>query len=276
MHYNRQSQFELFPGESGQPIEKADSRFFLTSLTLSLENLVVVGVVIIMGMVIAFSLGVERGKKGARLGTSPVLEASPGESLAAPAPVVKSTVPLIPTSAPVVKTTLVDTKTSTVKTAVMKTTPSALKPGTIPTPVVKTALPASKTNNLNTKAMPSVPANSKDAGPIIVPVSGGKTAARPVEVVVPVSSGLPSAAPETVAQEKKIDKGYTVQVASYAQTDSAERESIGLKKRGYETFILPKGKYFILCVGKFADKAEADIFLVKLKKQYKDCLVRSF
>ena len=51
------------------------------------------------------------------------------------------------------------------------------------------------------------------------------------------------------------------------------REDLG--KKGFETIVMQKGKYAILCVGKFNQMNEAKATIAKLKSKYKDCLVRS-
>lgn len=59
----KQSQFELFP----EAIEGAEKdtrpRHFFSSLTFSFENIVISGIFILMAIVIAFSLGVEKGRR---------------------------------------------------------------------------------------------------------------------------------------------------------------------------------------------------------------------
>ncbi len=77
------------------------------------------------------------------------------------------------------------------------------------------------------------------------------------------------------ARKKKVDSTYTVQVASFRKKVYAEKEAMDLKKKGYEIFVVPKGDYSIVCVGKFAYKNEANQMSRKLRKRYKDCLVRS-
>jgi cell division septation protein DedD len=67
---------------------------------------------------------------------------------------------------------------------------------------------------------------------------------------------------------------YTVQVASFKKQEFAEDEAHGLKAKGYETFIVPKGQHLIVCAGRFGDQGEAKVFSGKLKSKYKDCLVR--
>ena len=66
-HHNRQSQFELFPGASNQSTPKTKSRFFMSQVTFSFENLIIFGIIIIISMVMSFSLGVDRGYKRSRL-----------------------------------------------------------------------------------------------------------------------------------------------------------------------------------------------------------------
>jgi len=59
----RQSQFELFP-QTLANYEKANRPAYLfSSLTLSLENIIIVAIILIMAVLFSFSLGVEKGKK---------------------------------------------------------------------------------------------------------------------------------------------------------------------------------------------------------------------
>ena len=70
------------------------------------------------------------------------------------------------------------------------------------------------------------------------------------------------------------NKTYTIQVASFKREEYALAEAQDLKKKGHDILVLGKGQHFIVCVGKFLSENEAKIFSGKLKKQYKDCLVR--
>lgn len=76
------------------------------------------------------------------------------------------------------------------------------------------------------------------------------------------------------ALEKKEKGTFTIQVASFKEKEKAQMEAKRLKAKGYEIFVFPKGKYSIVCVGKFAIKDEATEFSNKLKNKYNDCLVR--
>jgi len=68
--------------------------------------------------------------------------------------------------------------------------------------------------------------------------------------------------------------GYTIQLASYKGRQSADKEADTLKKKGLTAFVVYKGDYVILCAGKFSDKEQARNSMSKLKKQYKDCILR--
>ncbi|MFH1360553.1 MAG: SPOR domain-containing protein [Candidatus Omnitrophota bacterium] len=70
---------------------------------------------------------------------------------------------------------------------------------------------------------------------------------------------------------------YTIQVASFQKEEYAQKEASRLKKDGfshYEIFVLPKGKFSIVCVGSFSQRNDAQENLSQLKRKYKDCLVR--
>ena len=81
--------------------------------------------------------------------------------------------------------------------------------------------------------------------------------------------------PDTQTVMKEIlDIAYTIQVASFKNKEHAHEEATALKRKGYEIFVMPKGNYSIVCVGKFLKKDQAHDTLSQLKKKYKDCLVR--
>lgn len=61
--FGKQSQFELFPGASGNNPPVGKQAGLTKDLTLSLENIIVLFIVFVMALVFFFSCGVERGKK---------------------------------------------------------------------------------------------------------------------------------------------------------------------------------------------------------------------
>ncbi len=122
-------------------------------------------------------------------------------------------------------------------------------------------------------------------------LAAGSTSLKPIQTVAPGVSAKtivgPTAAKSIpVAQnaavplastdsKKLVDKGYTVQVASYKQESYAQKEVGVLQKKGYEAFVVAKGSFSIVCVGQFAQKDEAQKISKKLKSIYKDNLIRS-
>ena len=81
--------------------------------------------------------------------------------------------------------------------------------------------------------------------------------------------------PVELALKTEAEILYTIQVAS-VKLGSSYADKIASNLRGYgkETFILPKGNFSVVCVGKFKGKSEAQQFSKKLKSKYNDCLVR--
>ena len=79
-------------------------------------------------------------------------------------------------------------------------------------------------------------------------------------------------APEEDIKEKEVF--YSIQLATYTKKEIAEAEAEKLKRKGLNPLLLKKGKYLILCVGKFETKEEAKNLLVNLKKRYTDCFLR--
>jgi len=64
MHINyKQTQFELFPGASREAPDSEKLKFFFSSITLTLENIIVLTVLLFMGIIVSFSFGVEKGKR---------------------------------------------------------------------------------------------------------------------------------------------------------------------------------------------------------------------
>lgn len=79
---------------------------------------------------------------------------------------------------------------------------------------------------------------------------------------------------QPVIEQKIIVSPYTIQVASFAQEKYAKEEAKKLQIHGLETFVLNKGKYSIVCIGKFGAKEETKGILRRLKGTYKDLIVR--
>jgi len=74
--------------------------------------------------------------------------------------------------------------------------------------------------------------------------------------------------------EEILQDVYTIQVASFKLEKNAQREADSLKDIGYESFVVPKGNYSIVCVGKFLAHYQAKELAQRLKPRYRDNLVR--
>jgi cell division septation protein DedD len=101
--------------------------------------------------------------------------------------------------------------------------------------------------------------------------------------VTPSAAGVPINASADVplrplqAEAVKLEQGknnYTIQVASISKNKNVKSELASLRNKGYTAFSLVKGKYTVICVGKFEEKEDAKVKLQKLKTRYPDCQIR--
>lgn len=79
---------------------------------------------------------------------------------------------------------------------------------------------------------------------------------------------------QAILKEAPKNGSYTIQVASISQSKNVKKELSNLKNKGFSAFSLLKGKYTVICVGRFNDRKEAKGRLEKLKSSYPDCQVR--
>ena len=210
----KQSQFELFPGTTGGSSDIAKPRYLFANLTLSIENVVIIGIITLMSMVFAFSLGVEKGKK-----------VKNSSSVRQPLPVV--------------------TKEVVVAAALPAPEKAATLNSSVKTPTASAPLAQINQTKKNSVAAGAPPANS---------------------LRVKETFSLPSSS----------NKPYTIQVASFKDDQYAQKEASVLKNKNLDSFVIAKGNFFIVCIGKFSKKEEANGLLSKLKRTYNDCLVRRF
>jgi len=198
MFNDKQSQFELFPGSSEFFLEPGKPHARIKNLTLSVENIIVLSIILLMSFVLLFSFGVEHGKKLARKIDGRGIN---GQNRA----------------------TLDKAKFHKIE----ENSNEALKE----TAVLERTV------------------DSKNAGE-------QKIFEVPVEIKI-------------MAEDY-----YTVQVASFKSKTRAQKEADSLQNVGHDTFVVPKGSYSIVCVGKFPLQAEAKKFSKHLRTRYQDLLVR--
>ncbi len=105
--------------------------------------------------------------------------------------------------------------------------------------------------------------------PAVSPVAQAFTPLEKAQTARPVRKEFSNG-----VKERNSLTGFTVQIASYASRDYAQKEALSLNKKGISAAVIAKGKYFILCAGNFSNRQAAEMLLTKLKKQYRDCMVR--
>jgi hypothetical protein len=97
------------------------------------------------------------------------------------------------------------------------------------------------------------------------PASSSSTGRVPTDTRSSVKEPVPT------APQKK----YTIMVASYIKKDDAQKDAVRLKKAGFPVYITPSGRFFVIKVGDFNDRAQADAALATLKKKYKDVYIKT-
>jgi cell division septation protein DedD len=194
------TQIELFPKSGEQIFSSARQPFVIKDLTLSAENIIVLGIIFIVSMVVFFSIGVERGKFLA--------------------------IESMPETVEIVKARNSD------------------KPLSV---------------------------QDSSAG------SEGAVKPRSADGDADASSSEVTESEKREVLEIPIEEHfrYTIQVASFSSLRYAQKEAEQLEKRGHESFIMPKGKHQIVCVGRFSGKGEAKEYAHKIKDRYQDYLIRS-
>jgi len=61
---------------------------------------------------------------------------------------------------------------------------------------------------------------------------------------------------------------YTVRTASYVNKKSAADETAKLRQIGFPAYVKTSGKYYVICVGDYMDKKQADAVLPALRNRY--------
>jgi hypothetical protein len=115
---------------------------------------------------------------------------------------------------------------------------------------------------------------------------GARTVAVPVAAAVPaIPIGLPRPVERSIAVQKPggihgfmlgLGTRYTLQAASYVNEEFARQDALLLKAKGFQSFLIKNGKYWLVCVGNFNNKEMATAFLRKLPGDYRSSQVRRF
>lgn len=100
-----------------------------------------------------------------------------------------------------------------------------------------------------------------------------------VEQMVKLNYEEEQPTPPAETPQESIQNFYTIQLASFQDAEAARFVAKDLRAQGYETFVVKSGKYFAVCVEKFASKEEARLRLTEIRSssggtQYQDAFVR--
>ncbi len=115
----------------------------------------------------------------------------------------------------------------------------------------------------------------KGNGGYVTPVVKAQApVARPKPVALKAKSPVKTAKP--VAKAVPVGGNITVQVATYKNESFAQKEAIDLKAKGYPTFLIKKGDFYLVCAGRFASLEQANIYLQKLQAKYRGSQIRRF
>jgi cell division septation protein DedD len=97
---------------------------------------------------------------------------------------------------------------------------------------------------------------------------------KPVGNAGLIHSVKPAAAP--VSNSFVSGNKWTVQVATYKNENYAQQEALGLKAKGYPTFIVKSKDFYLVCVGQFGSQAQAGSLFAKIQAKYQGSQVRRF
>jgi len=90
-------------------------------------------------------------------------------------------------------------------------------------------------------------------------------------VQVGVEPPLPAAAPAPVAVPKPapsvLTGKYTIQLITFTSRPRAEEEVKKLKSKGQRAFVLPSGKFFLICIDAFEEMKDAREKLAELQSE---------
>jgi hypothetical protein len=69
---------------------------------------------------------------------------------------------------------------------------------------------------------------------------------------------------------------FTLQAATYGNEEYARQDALFLKAKGFQSFLIKNGKYWLVCVGNFINKENASELSRKLPGQYRNSQIRRF
>lgn len=230
-------------------------------LIVSIDKVYIAAVLVVLLLVVAFSLGVERGKKIAqrhdsydiiKQATTSVQLAENDGNATMNATSVNGTdsESEIPVSVEDARA-LADQTQATLATQVAEEEEAAAQNVVI-----------DEKNAAAKKALKKADAQKADAKKVDAKKSDKKTEKTADTNASKVSQ------PKSVAP-------YTIQIASFGKRSAAQAVAERIEKKGFKTSIVRKGSFYILTVGEFKTKTEARKVIASLKSNYHDCFIRN-
>ena len=113
---------------------------------------------------------------------------------------------------------------------------------------------------------------------MIKPIVAVKSALIAVRTM-PVNSGNVTAIRQTTAKQAVVpalSMRFTITVASYRNEAYAKQDALGLKAKGLQSFLIKKGDFWLLCVGQYPSKENAETAVKRLQPKYKNLSIRRF
>lgn len=68
---------------------------------------------------------------------------------------------------------------------------------------------------------------------------------------------------------------HTIRIATYKNKTSAEKIAAKIKKEGFPAYFVKSGNFFLICVGDYNTRQDAEATLSALKKNYQDCYIKT-
>lgn len=103
-------------------------------------------------------------------------------------------------------------------------------------------------------------------------------ASAPIKQLIPVALKPQPATNVTTKVPASLRKSviYTIRIASYTNKKSAAGETAKLRQTGFPAYVKASGSFYMICVGDYLDKNQADSALLALKKKYgKDIYIKT-
>jgi hypothetical protein len=109
---------------------------------------------------------------------------------------------------------------------------------------------------------------------------GARTVAAPVAVAatMPMQQPVMQSPRPTMGRSFLQGSGvrYTLQAATYGNEEFARQDALALKAKGFSSFLIKNGKYWLLCIGNLSNKESAAALLRKLPPEYRASQLRRF